>query len=449
MSMTWTPLFCENNFYSTLNIPDLYSVFTQSSGVSIDSRSCREGNLFFAIQGERIDGNDFALSALSAGCIKAIVDRPDLRDVKDCIYVEDSLKCLQSLANYHRKSLNIPILAITGSNGKTTTKELIASVLGAKYHLAYTTGNLNNHLGVPLTLLAMDGSHEIGVVEMGANHVGEIAHLCEIAQPNCGLITNIGRAHLEGFGSYEGVKQAKGELYDYIRSTGGRLFVNCDNEELLGMSAGIECEYYGKSCSKGVQGSLEDESNPLRVRWKSAGEEYVSCISLEGGYNLENILAACCVGSYWEVPKDKIHLALEAYAPNMMRSQRIVTARNTVILDAYNANPSSMELAIVNHGKKDDAVFILGDMRELGDFSYQEHRRVVDLVNGVGADLVCFVGQNFKVLADEFSSATLFFFSDKAELVTFLKDRKLENKDILIKGSRGLLMEKILDADCI
>lgn len=432
-----------------MNIQQIYQLFIESTGICIDSRKCQAGDLFVALKGDNFDGNSFVDKAFEAGCSYALVDDPSLANREKCIFVEDCLCCLQRLATYHRDALAIPILAITGSNGKTSTKELVAAVLSTKYTLAYTQGNLNNHIGVPLTLLSMDASHELAIVEMGANHPGEIEALCAIARPNGGLITNIGRAHLEGFGSLEGVKKAKGEMYQYLKKNNGFVFVNANDALLMEMSVGMRSVCYGSSKECLVSATMLDSREGVSVQWAVAGETRETHVRLEGDYNFDNILAACCVGSYWGIEVDAIHQALESYVPSLMRSQKIVTAHNEITLDAYNANPSSMERAIENHARKDELVFILGDMKELGEYAKKEHQKVLKQLESCSEAEILLLGEHFMELASNYPVGEFHFFDDIDLLLNYLRTKMFKGKRILIKGSRGMALEKILKEQLI
>ncbi len=399
--------------------------------------------MFFALKGDNFDGNKYAGTALQKEASYAIVDNPAIAVSEKHILVKDSLTTLQQLATFHRDKLGMPIIAITGTNGKTTTKELCAAILSQKYDISYTLGNLNNHIGVPLTLLAMDNNMEIGVVEMGANHPGEIKALCDIAHPNYGLITNIGKAHLEGFGSVEGVKQTKSELYRYLESTNGKVFINGSNNILLQLVGNkAETISYGTPSSK-VNGIIDNNETYLSIdatiRDKS---EHIST-KLIGNYNLENVLAAICIGDYFDVPTKKIKTALESYVPGNNRSQLIEKGSNKLIMDAYNANPTSMETSInnflaLNHPKK---IFILGDMLELGQDSFNEHQKIIDSLKNHKLFKIILVGNNFHQTKKHSNEISVLHIS---ELISFLKSNPIQDSLCLIKGSRGMKLEEIL-----
>lgn len=401
--------------------------------------------MFFALKGANFNGNHFAASALEMGAAYAIVDEKEYANDSHIIYVDDVLQSLQQLARFHRQKLDLPILAITGTNGKTTTKELTAAVLSEKFKTVFTQGNLNNHIGVPLTLLSMTTETEIGIVEMGANHPGEIATLCEIALPNYGLITNVGKAHLEGFGSFEGVKQTKAELYRHIQHSGGKIFINRANPHLKEMAGATPyIPYTTDKNEPGFQGELI-EANPFLVcKMKfPKGWLYIKT-RLIGGYNLENAMAAATVGNYFEIDALKIKEALEGYVPANNRSQFIESNCNKLQLDAYNANPSSMQVALdtfqqINRNPKG---VILGDMLELGTTSDEEHQKVVDRLAALEPEFVVLVGPRFSQcqMPDSFKS-----FRTTGEAKIFLEDTKPSGYYLLIKGSRGMKLESLVE----
>lgn len=424
---------------------ELYQLFLSHPNVSTDSRNIKKGCLFFALKGANFNGNQFASNALNQGAAYAIVDEKDYATDSLIIYVEDVLKSLQKLARYHRQQLNLPILAITGSNGKTTTKELTAAVLSTKFNIVFTQGNLNNHIGVPLTLLSMTSDTEIGIVEMGANHPGEIATLSEIALPNYGLITNVGKAHIEGFGSFDGVKKTKAELYRFIEKTDGKIFINQANPHLREMARETpNIPYTTNKDMPGFHGELI-EANPFMVcRLKfPKGWLYIKT-RLIGGYNLENALAASTIGNFFEIDPIKIKEALENYVPANNRSQFIESDRNQLQLDAYNANPSSMQVAldtfqqINNHPKG----VILGDMLELGTSSGEEHQKVVDRLATNEPDFVLLVGPEFAKceMPDSFKS-----FGKTEDAKSYLESTKPAGFYLLIKGSRGMKLESLVE----
>ena len=380
--------------------------------VSTDTRNLPAGCVFFALHGANFDGNKFAQQALEQGASLAIIDNPEYALPERTILVDNTLLALQDLAQAWRRELALPIIAVTGTNGKTTTKELLATVLSTKYNLHYTQGNLNNQIGVPLTLLQLTRAHEMAIVEMGASHPGDIKELVDIAEPNCGLITNVGRAHLEGFGSFEGVQQTKKELYDYLREHQGFIFRNMDNPYLAQMAGDLQTVPY-------TTGTMPDGTN------------------LVGTYNAENISAAICVGEYYGVPREQALESIRQYVPTNNRSQNVQTANNQLIVDAYNANPTSMQAAI-NAFKGD--TFILGAMRELGEYTHLEHQNVVNMLAERKADLVYLVGEEYHL-----TTSPYLIFDTVEQLHDYLQANPLTNRTILLKGSRSTKMEKLLD----
>ena len=422
----------------------IYSLFEKYQVVVTDTRKIVPNSIFFALKGANFNGNKFAEAAIQKGCKYAIVDEKEYVSSEACVLVDDVLTCLQDLAREHRRSLNIPILAITGTNGKTTTKELVNEVLKRKFNTYATQGNLNNHIGVPLTLLAMTNATEFGIVEMGANHPEEIKFLCEICEPNFGLITNVGKAHLEGFGSFEGVKKTKKELYDYLQGK-GKVFVNRDNQHLLGMLNDQEIYSYGNSEEANSKARFLQAEPYLILELRSAkiGKLYIKT-KLIGGYNYENALAAVTIGRYFNIEEIVIKEALEAYEPSNNRSQLKKTDRNVLFLDAYNANPSSMNVAITNFAnlKVKNKLVILGDMLELGDDSEKEHLALIDLLDEKGLKKVYLVGNIFSKVNTRSNCKT---FKLVDELGTELKQEEVKNYYILIKGSRGIQLEKVIE----
>ena len=423
---------------SNNSISSLYQKFQAFPQVCTDTRNIKPNAIFFALKGDNFNGNKFAKQAIEAGCSYAVIDEKEFQSDEKHILVEDVLQCLQQLANYHRKQLNIPIIGITGSNGKTTTKELVNAVLQKKNKTYSTIGNLNNHIGVPLTLLAMTDETEIGIVEMGANHQGEIKMLCEISEPNFGLITNIGKAHLEGFGGEEGIKKGKGELYDFIRKNKGELFLNEDNNLLKEMADGIKYFSYGTSETADITGKLIS-SNPF-LNIQIINHKSQISTHLIGKYNFDNILAAVAIGSYFGVNENDIKEAIENYIPTNNRSQIIKKESNTILLDAYNANPSSMEAAINNFAEFDaeNKILILGDMLELGSDAAKEHQYIVDLLVNKGFENVYLVGNNFCKSKNKFK-----IFETVEQCFLFFEENKIRNSTVLIKGSRGIKLEKM------
>ena len=447
------------------NLETLYQIFQQHPVVTTDSRNCPQGAIFFALKGETFNGNTFAKSALEKACSYAVVDEVEFVEDERFLLVDDCLTALQQLAKHHRETLKTPVIGITGSNGKTTTKELIAAVLSRKYNVLFTQGNLNNHIGVPLTLLELRPEHEIAVVEMGANHRGEIAALCEIACPDFGIITNVGKAHLEGFGSFEGVVQTKTELYRHIKTKrqkdkrttrqnvsnslpcgegwGGVVFINAANKILMEHAANLDKICYGlDNSSFFVSGKIAANAPFLSLRWKKQdGQEYTINTQLVGEYNAENVLAAIAIGIYFDVPEAQINEAIHKYVPTNNRSQLTKTAHNELIIDAYNANPTSMSAALQNfaHIAAPLKAVILGDMRELGIGADAEHAAIIQQLERYCFDKVFLVGENFFRQKSKFQN---FVSIDK--LVDFIKNDKLEGFQILIKGSRGIQLENVI-----
>lgn len=425
-----------------MTIAELYELFVHHPKITTDSRNCPRGSLFFALKGERFDGNQYAEKALAMGCAYAIIDNPDYYKGERTIVVENVLRTLQQLAHRHRKMLGIPVIGITGTNGKTTTKELLAAVLSTKYNLLYTEGNLNNQIGVPLTLLRLDHEHEMAVIEMGASHPGDIKELVEIVQPNYGIITNVGCAHLEGFGSFEQVVKTKGELYDYLRATKGKIFIKKENADLQAIAKGIEQITYGHAADSFAWGGVAS-SNPFLVfEWKQQGKLHTVETHLIGDYNIDNVLAAVAVGRYFKIPAERISRAIAAYEPSNHRSEWKKTAKNELIIDAYNANPSSMKAALSNFASlssKPKAV-ILGDMKELGPASDRLHAEVVDQIKAAAFDKVLLCGEHFSRTAGAFP-----VYPTTESLLGELRLHPLEGYHILIKGSHSMALEKVAE----
>ena len=425
-----------------MNLNELYELFLHHEKITTDSRHCPANSLFFALKGERFDGNQYAAKALEAGAAYAIIDNPKYLSGDRMILVDNVLDCLQQLAHRHRKALGIPVIGITGTNGKTTTKELLASVLATKFNVLATEGNLNNQIGVPLTLLRMNPDHEIAVVEMGASHPGDIDELVHIVAPNYGLITNVGCAHLEGFGSFEGVLHTKGELYDYLRHTNGKIFINQENKDLMGIAHGLEQITYGQHEGAFAVGHVV-ESNPfLTFDWKQQGKIHVVETHLVGAYNIDNVLAAVAVGRYFKIPAERISRAIAAYEPTNNRSQYKKTERNDLIIDAYNANPTSMKAALDNFASLPvhPKAVVLGDMLELGKTSDELHSGIVRQLQAKAFDKVYLCGQHFARTADGFPS-----FTTTEELIAALRQDKLEGYHILIKGSHSMGLENVVE----
>ncbi len=430
-------------------IEQIYKLYSQKYIVTTDSRKVEQGCVFVALKGEHFDGNDFAYKVAEdnvAACV--IADRKDLPYHERLFIVDDCITTLQELAKLHRKKNNIPVIGITGTNGKTTTKELISTVLSQKYNIIYTQGNFNNHLGVPLTLLQIKPNTEIAVVEMGANHPKEIEQLCEIAQPDFGIITNIGKAHLEGFGNFEGVVKTKNELYQYIKLKSkkqeAKIFVNSDNDLLVELSKEIPSLYYGSkikttNLSLLVQGSkLKNQSPYLNIEWNNNEIK----TNLVGDYNFENVMAAIAIGNYFNVESNLIIKALENYRPTNNRSQFIETDKNKIVMDAYNANPVSMSNAINNFKNicDNNHLLILGDMRELGKESLSEHLEILNLIKKLNFNNVILVGSEFSKVNKDFTS-----FSNVDELIKHINENEISGMKILIKGSNSIHLEKIIN----
>lgn len=433
----------------------LYQIYLQHPVISTDTRKIGVGSLFFALKGDKFDANTFTRQALEAGAAYAVIDNAQYKINEQCLVVPDVLTALQDLARYHRKQLNIPVIGLTGTNGKTTTKELINAVFSQHFNTLATQGNLNNHIGVPLTILSINASHQMAVIEMGANHIKEIALLCSIAQPTHGLITNVGKAHLEGFGSIEGVKIAKGELYDYLSGKGGITFINSNNPILMEMQVmrkfATPPVFYGDAIDDLVSGVITENAPLLSLQWtnNSSGESYAVKTQLTGAYNLDNILAAICMGVYFKLTPAQINKGIETYQPKNNRSQIVQTATNTLICDYYNANPSSMAVAIENIGKisAQRKVLILGDMFEMGAESAAEHQAIIEKALATDVDERIFIGKAFssqklKVKSQNLAAA---FYETTEDAITALKANPIKNSTILIKGSRGMALERLVE----
>jgi UDP-N-acetylmuramoyl-tripeptide--D-alanyl-D-alanine ligase len=423
---------------------ELYNLYKKNPSIQTDTRRLKAGDIFFALKGNNFNGNNFANQAIEQGAAYAVIDEKEFEIPGKTILADDVLITLQQLAKYHRQQLAIPFLAITGSNGKTTTKELIHAVLSTTYKTYTTEGNLNNHIGVPLTILKIKNDAEIAVIEMGANHIGEIASYCEIALPDYGLITNCGKAHLEGFGNEEGVRKAKGELFDHLRTlTHGFAFVNWDYDYLWEMSKGISgIIKYGTTSEAHVVGKVLKNDPLLEVEIVQGLDEKHIKTNLVGDYNLSNVLAAITAGKYFNVAEKNIKTAIENYFPSNSRSQLIQMGSNKIILDAYNANPSSMKLAIENFSRNpaSDKVLMLGAMAELGKESIAEHQNIIDIINQFSWKTVVLVGGNF--LKTEHSYLK---FENSQQAKEWLQQQHFENTYLLIKGSRTMQMEKVLE----
>jgi UDP-N-acetylmuramoyl-tripeptide--D-alanyl-D-alanine ligase len=423
----------------------IYKLFKNSAGVNTDSRNVKKNEIFFALKGEKYNGNKYAAEALEKGALCAVIDDPAF-ETAGTILVDDAFSALQALVLHHRKMLNVTTLAITGSNGKTTTKELIASILSKRKKVHFTKGNLNNHIGVPLIILSAPADTEFMVIEMGASHIGEIGALCNIACPDYGIITNIGIAHIEGFGSFEGVIKAKTELYEYLQKTTGTVIYNDINTFLSEKIAGLAVKTIPYSCPAGTELSVESLESDLFIKIKVVykNREYIINTNLFGSHNIENIKAAVATGLVFNIPIDEIISAVEEYNPENNRSQVKNTGKNVLICDSYNANPSSMTTAIRSFSNLDAVkkAAVLGDMLELGEKSEQEHLKILQEIGFIKPENVFLVGQNFEKAAAK-SGYTLF---DNANILRdYLIDKKLKDFTILIKGSRGIGLEKIYD----
>ena len=427
---------------------NLYSVFQKYPIICTDSRQASSDSIFFALRGENFDANAFAAKALENGCKFAVIDDEKYATDERYIVVENVLTALQDLARFHRQQMKAIVIGITGTNGKTTTKELVAAVLKERYKVIYTQGNLNNHIGVPLTLLKIKAEHEFAIVEMGANHIGEIKTLAEIACPDYGIITNVGKAHLEGFGSFEGVLKTKAELYDFILKKGKGIFLNGDNENLMQMARSLvftrkERSIVSYSLIDGadVRGKIKSCSPFLEMRIVTNQVFFVTT-HLIGSYNAENILAAVAIGNYFGVKTERIKAGINNYKPTNNRSQFVETESNKLVIDAYNANPSSMNFAIRNFAEinAENKTLILGDMLELGEQSLAEHQEIVDLIEKLNFTNVFLTGENFLETKNSFKC-----FENVDELEKHLLTNKITENYVLIKGSRGMKLEKIIN----
>jgi UDP-N-acetylmuramoyl-tripeptide--D-alanyl-D-alanine ligase len=425
-----------------MTIEQLYSIYLQYPSVETDTRKLKKNDIFFALKGPNFNGNKFAKSALDAGAAYSIIDEPDFVVSEKTILVNDVLTTLHALAKHHRLQFNIPFLVITGSNGKTTTKELIHAVLSSSVKTYTTEGNLNNHIGIPLTILKIKKDAAIAVIEMGANHQKEIAGYCEYALPTHGIITNCGKAHLEGFGGVEGVRKAKGELFDYLRANKGTIFINNDYDYLNDMSKGIAASITYGTKDAMYTGHVKKSEPFVEVCMTMGGPDTIAT-QLVGDYNLPNILAAVAVGKYFKVDDMKIKQAIEHYHPSNSRSQLIQKETNNIILDAYNANPSSMKAAIENFSKlhATNKILMLGGMAELGNESLEEHKNIIELISQYKWKHVILVGGDFLKINHPFIT-----FDTSTEAKKWFQLQHFSNAAILIKGSRSMQMEKILEA---
>jgi len=421
---------------------ELYNYFLSTGKVSTDTRNDVSESVFFALSGANFNGNEYAKYALDNGAILAVIDQKE-HDLGDGYFlVKDSLKTLQELAGLHRSKMKCQVIGITGSNGKTTTKELIASVLSTERKINFTKGNLNNHIGVPLTILSIESDTEIAIVEMGANHKGEIALLCDIAQPEFGIITNIGKAHLEGFGSFDGVIEAKSELYDFLKSSNGTVFVNQNDSLLMDLSKKIKRTTYGSN-SKLFKAEIKKSKPFLNINWEYKNHNYLCRTKLFGQYNADNIYAAIATGLYFGISPENINTAIANYQPDNNRSQLLKTEINLLILDAYNANPVSMSKAIENFidYQPNNPWLILGDMFELGETSLEEHEKIIDILKESPFENVLLVGKDFFRIR---SNNSFVSFSNLQDADKYIAKHPIKNAEILVKGSRGIELEKLL-----
>ena len=429
---------------------ELYGKFLECDGITTDSRNCAPGLMFMALKGERFNGNDYVLQALEQGCRYAVTDEPERAEFNDSriLKTDSVLAALQGIALLHRRKMGLPVIGITGTNGKTTTKELVTAVLSESFRVLSTRGNLNNSIGVPLTVLGIRPEHQLAVVEMGASHPGDIRELVNVCEPDYGLITNVGMAHLQGFGSFEGVKRTKGELYDHIRSRNGRIFLNLDNVHLTEMARGIESIGYGRNGGGLVRGGVV-ECNPMLCFWwqREGGERHTVRMQMTGSYNTDNALAAVTVGCRFGVPEEKICEALEKYVPRNNRSQITDTGHNRLVVDAYNANPTSMAAALENFRLMTDGdrMLILGDMRELGEYSTAEHGKIIAGIRQDGYRDVLLTGAEFAKALHGDVPEGWHCFEDVKALSEWLSVHRPEGRTILIKGSNSIGLTGIVD----
>jgi len=431
-----------------MEIQKIYDFYLQYRVICTDTRKIIKNSIFWALMGENFDGNDFVAKALESGASIAVSDSEKNKNITGCIYVENSLKTLQTLANFHRKKMNIPVIGITGTNGKTTTKELISTVLQQRYNTCFTKGNLNNHIGVPLSLLEITEETHIAVIEMGASNPGEIAELCEICIPDYGIITNVGSAHLLGFGNFETVLETKSALYRAVEKNNGTIFYNAENKILSGITGECKKIAYGNTDYSEVQYEIISSQSPfLNVKLSHRKKEFFINSKLVGNYNIENICAAFTIGTYFEISPVKIAEAISEYQPQNSRSQFVETEKNKIIIDAYNANPSSMYVSLQNFFSLPytDKVLILGDMLELGEYSKQEHKKIFDFILENKFESVFLSGSEFENISKENTSKKpVSAFKTTELLEKHLQDNPISGKHILIKGSRGIKLEKVL-----
>lgn len=425
-----------------MHIDELYGIFLQNPHVETDTRKLKKGEIFFALKGPNYNGNHYTKQAFKAGASWCISDEKSSYKNEKVIQVKDSLRTLQQLAKKHREQFNIPFIAITGSNGKTTTKDLVHEVLSSRYNTNTTKGNLNNHIGIPLTVLRVKQNADIALIEMGANHLGEIASYCSFTLPTHGIITNCGKSHLEGFGNEEGVRKGKGELFDYLGKNNGAAFINNDYDYLKEMSKGINNIITYGTTDASITGYIKNDNPFLEVCITKGADLPSIQTRLVGGYNLPNVLAAVCIGKLFNIVDEKARTALENYSPSNSRSQLMRSGTNTIILDAYNANPSSMKAAIVNfanmHGDK--KVLILGAMMELGEVSEAEHAEIITLISKYQWHTIALAGESYKNLP-----ANVHHFNNSSEARVWYRQQHFEDAHILIKGSRSMQMEKVIE----
>tara|TARA_B100001250_G_scaffold56707_3_gene43860 strand:- start:7091 stop:8347 length:1257 start_codon:yes stop_codon:yes gene_type:complete len=414
-----------------MEISEIYKIYKKTPRISTDTRNIQKNSIFFALKGERFNGNKFAKKAIDNGCIFAIIDEKEHCTDDRFILVDNALETLQKLAKYHRNKLSIPIIGITGSNGKTTSKELIHSVLESEINCYSTKGNLNNHIGVPLSILEINNKHRIAIIEMGANHEKEIQFLCSIAKPTHGTITNIGTAHLEGFRNLQGVTNAKNELYQFIKKNNGYLFVNQDDKLLVNLSNKIQRTYYGYASNLDI--SIKSNTPFLNILWN----DIIINSNLIGEYQFYNISLAICIGNYFSISSKKIQCGIESYIPKNNRSEIFKTETNVILMDAYNANPSSMKAMISSFSKQkySNKLCILGDMLELGEHTIKEHTGIVNLVRELNLETI--------LIGKEFSKISKTAFTNRKEFEIFIKSHPIKNKTILLKGSRRISLEKL------
>lgn len=429
-----------------MTLTEIYNLYLQHPVISTDTRKIDDGCIFFALKGPNFNANTFAAEALNKGAKYVVIDEAVYKINDHCILVDDVLKTLQDLAKHHRQQLKIPVVAIVGSNGKTTTKELITSVLSQKFNVLATAGNLNNHIGLPLTLLKLNKSHEIAVIEMGANHVGENAFLCEIACPDFGIVTNNGKDHLEGFGSMEGVTQSNSELYYYLLKNKGLAFVNANDEWLMRMASRLEKKitFAANDNNKNAQADVVGIANSLRphIQFRIPNSEFIIQSSLSGDYNFDNIMAAVAIGKHFGLNDEEIKKGVESYEPKNNRSQIIKKEKNTIYLDAYNANPSSMEASLRNFAANDfgNKVAILGDMFEMGEYAAAEHLNMIKLCESLKLEAVILVGEEFVKQNKNYKA-----FNTTEGAKEYIINHPLTGKNVFLKGSRGMKLESILD----